>query len=280
MVISHVVSNGRMPFTRGPEACYPLTSHIVEELHMDKVKSSYFVVAAAATGLVALLGAANPLPAAIYAKGEFNGWGTANEMTETAPGSGHYVTTVTGLTAGTTEFKINDTVADAWNPSSNAKVVVDATGSITFHYYPGTINDGYQPTTNRVGYDDPGHGWDVMGSFNGWASPLDMSTTGNGVYTATVTVPTAGTALDFKFRKDDDWGVSIGSDFGNSAANATYTTTTADEQVQFILDLPGGRWDAVAVTAPVPEPASLGLLGVGALCVLRRRRERRTATTV
>ena len=70
---------------------------------------------------------------------------------------------------------------------------------------------------------------------------------------------------EFKFRKDGDWSISIGDNFGNSAANIPYTTTGANEIVQFDLDLPNGRWRVT------PEPASLALLGLGSLLIIRRR---------
>jgi len=179
-----------------------------------------------------------------YARGDFNGWpsDTTDQMTEVT--TTHYTHTITAQPAGALqEYKIS--VLD-WSltwPGSNGMVAVDALREVNFHFYPDTFADGWSPAQDRVGYEDSGqHGWDIMGSFNGWAGPFVLLTDmGGGLYSGQAVVTAPG-VYDFKFRKDGDWAISIGEDFGNAALNIMVTTTVADQEVLFELDLPNGRW--------------------------------------
>ncbi len=201
------------------------------------------------------------------ARGDWNGWDLSDPM---APQGGDYFTrTISGLTPGDMpEYKI---AVEDWSlsaPGSNGKVMVDAAGEINFHFWDNeTWADGWEPSTKRrVGYDDPGHGWDIMGSFNGWSDPvLTLSDLGGGMYGGELALD-AGT-YEWKFRKAGDWSIAIGDDFGNSAADNMTTVDNDGDIWGFELDLPGGRWR----TFFVPEPASLSLLALGTLLAVRRR---------
>ncbi len=189
-----------------------------------------------------------------YARGDFNGWDLSAELADM--GGGQFSVTITGLTAGDMPmYKIALADWSASWPGSDGRVAVDAAGEITLHFYPGNNPDGWLPTDDRVGYEDPGHGWDVAGSFNGWGAPADMlADMGGGLYSAQVAIATAGT-YDFKFRKEGGWDITVGDNFGNSAANNSFTTTVDGEIVQFDLDLPNGSW---LVGAPPPPAAVCG----------------------
>jgi hypothetical protein len=202
-----------------------------------------------------------------YARGEFNNWGTDNQMTETAPGSNVFKTTVGGLTPGTRfEFKVGSADWTTSFPANNARVYSDATGNITFFYYAGNQADGRNPAADRVGYADPGIAWDLMGSFDNWTNPVSMTGPGNGVYTADMPL-VGGTNYEFKFRKAGDWGLNIGQTFANDGSNAAFTPATTDTY-RFQLDLGNGAWSVAAV----PEPAFLGAVGAASLSLLVRRR--------
>lgn len=214
---------------------------------MKRLLTTVFVLALAAP-VWALPRATAPY----YAKGDWNAWGTTTVMTDM--GGGHWQVTVAGLLAGDApDYKIADAGwTESW-PGSNGKAMANASGEITHHLYLTPPADGWEPATGaRVGYDDSGmHGWDIMGSFNGWAEPgtVELVDNGGGMYSASYVVPVAGT-YDFKFRKDNDWLISIGGDFGNAAGNAQVTTTNDGDTVTFQLDLPNGRW-RTTVTGPV-----------------------------
>ena len=220
-------------------------------------------------GLIALAVVA-ALPAAASAdpwflRGDFNGWGTDDQMSEVS--SGHYQATVTGLTDGTTyEFKVAD--AD-WNsewPSSNARIRAGSSGELTVNLWFDADGDGWSPAGTRVGYEDLGYTWEIMGSFNDWAEPVvTLTHLGDGVHQGQIVVADPDDYW-FKFRNAGDWDVAVGDNFGSGAGDIPYTTTTANETVIFTLDLPGGRFNVV------PEPGSLALLGLGGLMLLRRRR--------
>jgi hypothetical protein len=199
-------------------------------------------------------------------RGDFNSWGEAAMNDD---GDGTYSLTINGQTPGAAfnwKVAFNDW-ASSWPGSADVRSVYDGTGSYTFHFKPGSVADGWSPADNRVGYADPGHGWELMGAFNGWSTPVALTSLGNGVFSTSLVVAGAG-STEFKFRKAGDWDISIGQDFGRFAPNASLATINPNELVQFTLDLPNGRWQAVVV----PEPASLGLLGLGAMLLAFRRK--------
>jgi hypothetical protein len=217
--------------------------------------------------VVSLVAGTNLTAQQLYVRGSFNGWDTSTPMTD--QGGGLLAATITG-TAGTRfDFKVaNADWSSGW-PGDNCRTLFNSSGSATIYYRAGSFSDGWNPTANRVGYADPAQfGWEVMGSFNGWGSPVtSLTPVGVGVYSANYLVPTAG-SYSFKFREANSWDVSIGLDFRNNGGDCGVITTADNQLVNFQLDLPNGRWSA----AVVPEPSSLSLLAGGALLLLIRRR--------
>ncbi|MCC6823932.1 MAG: hypothetical protein IT579_24705 [Verrucomicrobia subdivision 3 bacterium] len=175
------------------------------------------------------------------------------------------------LTGGPTVYSLTTaTIADTYHgfkvtgaswgdpnwPGNDVKIKGDANGTNTFYFFPGTTVDGWLPLANRIGYTDPGNmAWDIAGDCTTptWDSDpnAQMAAAGNGVYTLNYVVGTAGTH-EFKFRSAGSWATAIGADFG-AAANASVTTTSAMQTVQFQLDLPNGRWLA---GNPAPAPVT------------------------
>ena len=218
-----------------------------------------------------------------YARGSFNNFDTSLQMVD--QGGGHFTATVTGLTAGTDyEYKIAHSDFSGAVPGSNGKVRADASGEINFHFYEldaPSWNDGWNPANaSRVGYEDHDlYNWEIVGAFNGWPNTNDsnysLTDQGSGLHTGTFTFATAGT-YEYKFRHitsdqtlDPAWNTSIGDNFGNAAANNSFTVANANDMWTFELDLPNGRWRAigpvVAASAAVPEPGTLVLVMFGVM---------------
>jgi hypothetical protein len=210
-----------------------------------------------------------------------------NDVTLTDQGGGLFTSTLSGLTPGTGyDVQVLRSDASSHWPGSPAKITADAAGNINLKFYQlsgASWGDGWQPDTlNRVGYQDSGQfGWEVIGAFNGWPGTDDpnynLTDQGNGVYTGSFLMPTAGT-YDFKFRKQGDWGTSIGNDFGNSAGNNNFTVAADGDRWNFEIDLPHGKWRAYhpasGLTAgAVPEPTSfvLAMLGFAFVGFAQRR---------
>ncbi|MEY4388113.1 MAG: hypothetical protein RLY20_3396 [Verrucomicrobiota bacterium] len=137
-------------------------------------------------------------------------------------------------------------------PNNNMLLKSDANGSNTFYFFPGTIADGWYPIANRVGYADPGNmSWGIIGAFNGWSTDVPLNSIGNGVYSNSITVATAGT-YGFKFRTPGVWNeVRFGVDFGNDNSDGSFTTTNSPQTVPVRLDLPNGRY-VIGDLAPPP----------------------------
>jgi hypothetical protein len=221
--------------------------------------------------LVAL--AADNASAQWFVRGTFNGWTNSTDPM-IHQGGGHYTWSATGLTPGDmTFFKVT---VDDWSenyPGSDARTMVNAAGEIDFHFYDNNVwADGWLPNgQKRVGYDDPlQFAWDLPGSMNGWSggAAWQLANAGGGLYQGVFAMP-AGTH-QFKFRKFEDWNISIGDNFGNSAGDNSVTVAAAGDLWKFELDLPGGRFRWYQV----PEPASAVLVGIAlAMAGAVRRRK-------
>jgi|GEM_PF-2498138 len=188
-----------------------------------------------------------------YLAGDFQGWNPSGNPMTAGPNANEYSYTLTGTPGGYANVKVTD---GTWNntwPSGNMLVKYDTTGSATVHFWPGTFSDGWKPTANRVGYDDPDNdlGWGIAGDFNGWdGSQSPMTSLGNGLYTNTVT-PAAASSHAFKFQSPaGNWSnINFGGDFGNGGANAGFLTLGPSQTLPVQLDLPNGRW-----LIPSPPP--------------------------
>lgn len=204
-------------------------------------------------------------------------------------GSGNYELNMTGLTPGANyDFRVMKTDLSEAAPANNVRIRANDNGEIGLKFYElqsASWGDGWSPSnSHRVGYEDPGQfGWDIIGSFDGWANPLlSLTDQGDGVYAGTHTFDTPGTYA-FKFRHQDEsnpWNISIGDDFANNAGNNSITITNPGETWNFELDLPNGRWrifldGSGAGANAVPEPGSLALLLLGAFGAVALRARRR-----
>ncbi len=203
--------------------------------------------------------------------GAFNGWDNGTSVPMVDQGGGVYKGTITsGLNVGgINEFKVN--VGDwssSWPLSGNTKAVPTSSSLDVYFYSNASPTDGWGPVGPRVGYGDQGGtGFDVMGSINGWSSPLaSMTSYGNGLYLASFNAPVPG-SNSFKFRKAGDWSMSYGANMGDPDGDIGFTTTLPNQTVYVMLDVKGGRYNVA-----VPTPGAAGVLGLAGLAGLRRRR--------
>ena len=253
------------------------------------MKNRFKFIAAAAL-LATSLGASQAQ--SYYLAGNFEGWcNDCNQMTDNGPvgpgGSMQYSYLITGQTPSSVDTSGMKVTDGTWNntwPGQNMNMEYNASGDATVYFYPGSFTDGYTPAANRVGYADAGQPWEIAGDFTtpNWSSDpnaqmtLEAGTTG--VYTNIYIIATPGTH-NFKFRTSGTWSeLQAGTDFSDNPGNAVVITTSPNEPVTFILDLPNGRWQAggppatcnvqfsvdmtlVAETDPGFTPSSVGIYG-------------------
>jgi len=184
-----------------------------------------------------------------YASGDFNvpAWSqtSANELTLAGT---VYSNSTSGQTPnGMFQCKIATfNWGSSW-PSYNISGMWNANGSNNIYFQPGSFADGWTPAANRIGFDDPGQPWEIIGAFNGWdgSQPANaqMTSNGQGLYTVAYVVTNAGTYA-FNFRTSGHWdklraGQQI---FNNNGQDGSFSTTTSPETMTFQIDLPNGRY--------------------------------------
>ena len=192
-----------------------------------------------------------------YVAGPAGNWSaTAYGPMTAGPNSGEYSLTITGTVDTYDQCKVTDGTWDNSWPSDNLEFLYDSTGSATIHFWPGTFNDGWQPTANRVGYDDPDTdpGWSLAGTFNNWGAATNLTGLGSGVYSNTVvdTYDTPPGPMEFKFQSpQDSWSdINFGVDFGNGGGNGSAPLANSNQSLPVVLDLPDGRYYVGAPQVP------------------------------
>lgn len=209
-------------------------------------------------------------PGEYNVRGEMNGWGETL-MTDNLDGT--FTHTFNGLAADTQiQYKVAEDLdppndwANNW-PRENWYTISDGSGDLTITFDTNVIGDGWDPPSHRVLSPDPGNPWEVLGDFTGWdAAPVPAAAQGGGLYSVDITIASAGNHA-YKFRAPGDWSRQI-ADPMTASSNIEFTTATDNELWRFELDIPNGRWRQTLV----PEPATLALLGLGAVALIRRRR--------
>lgn len=176
----------------------------------------------------------NETPGTVSVAGSFNGFNTtANIMTETAPGSGIYTTTV-GIAPGTNiTYKFTNNSSFEGNlgapcgngadrtftvPASAATIPVACFNSCTNCTSPVNVTFRVNMANETAGVVS------VAGSFNGFNTTANIMTEtiiGSGIYTATVSI-LSGTNITYKFVNDGGFEGNLGAPCGNGA-DRTYT---------------------------------------------------------
>lgn len=233
-------------------------------------------VAMLAVGLLAA-----PAMAAIsspHVAGSFQGWDAgSNPMTETAPGSGVWTATFTGLGANERhEFKITDGTWDNSFPGPNSWLYSDAAGDVTITYNTNNIADGWSPTEERLGLStDSPSGWTAVGDWQSqvgggdWdnANPATaMAPQGGGIYMLEAVLAPGN--YEWKAVTTGAWDSISWDNRSTNTANWGFSTDLINDTVRFWVNGPEG----IAKIEVIPEPATLGLFLLGTLAMLRRRR--------
>jgi hypothetical protein len=201
----------------------------------------------------------------------------SDAMAEVSPGSGVWTRTYTGLAPNTRyEWKVTDGTWDNTVPGgANSWLFTDVAGEVTVKYDSNTYADGWSTTTDRLWTStDPGT-WTAAGGFQGWSNnnpATAMAPQGGGVYTydallgpgdyswkAVVTGSWDSISYDGRSVNTGDWSFHL----------------DAGQYARLSVDAINGivRTDVLSV----PEPGTVGLVGMGVMGLVVRRRRGRMA---
>lgn len=206
--------------------------------------------------------------------GSFNGWDPNGPMmTETFGGSGIYEVSLSGMAASSRqEFKVTDgTWGWTFPGSGNSWFTTDGSGTIRLTYDLNTYADGWVNTTQRIGVSNWVSTWTAVGDFQGWNNAnatTAMTAMGGGIFKYTAAGLANGT-YQYKAVNTGTWDAIGGDARGVNADTISFTIDGANPTMELFVNAANGTIRA----NPVPEPASMAALALGAAALLRRRKE-------
>jgi hypothetical protein len=241
------------------------------------MRSCYVTASAVAT----MVNLAAAVSAAFVVPGSYTNpmWNppTAPVMLETSPGSGIFSHYVTGLNNGAIEeFKIledtdnNPMWGDSEITPNNVRLYGDADGDATITY---ALGSGVWVDSDGIPLQVVGNFMIAAGGAADW-NPSDpafaMTSRGDGLYTFDATIAAPNT-YEFKATDGSGWDHQVGTDgFRRNATTLFFSTTQANENVRFFVDIPGRLLGVVSV----PEPSAALLMGFVASAIAATRRVR------
>lgn len=202
--------------------------------------------------------------------GDFNGWDPGlNPMTETGVGTGIWEFSISGLAADQyQQFKITDGTWDENKPAANSWYYADGSGDVTVSFDTNFYADGWLSEQFRIGLStDPGT-WSLVGDHNGWnnADPTQVMTDdGGGIYSLTQTF--AAGDYNLKPVVTGSWD-GIGTEARSIDAWNYWLSLPSASEVTVSVDAFSGTMKVDVI----PEPATMALLAMGGLGLLRRKR--------
>ncbi|MCB8933137.1 MAG: PEP-CTERM sorting domain-containing protein [Fimbriimonadaceae bacterium] len=223
--------------------------------------------------VLSVVAASGAVHAEFHLAGDFNGWDPNGPLlNETGSGTGIFTADLSGL--GDTvrhEFKVTDgTWNVSWPGSGNSWFYSTSGGEITITYDTNVYGDGWSGDGGRIGLSNNVSAWTAVGDWQGWDNAnaaTAMADMGGGIYKFTATGLSAGSHF-YKAVNTGTWD-AIGADYRSiNADNLEFFTDAANPNVELFVNVQDGTIRA----NPVPEPASMVALALGAGALLARRR--------
>lgn len=223
---------------------------------------------------------ATPALADFYIPGTFNGWDNTTPMTETSAGSGVWEYGVPAQNPGDNLLMDILSVSGDWNskvhPSGNQWAKADAAGTNTITLDTNAAGDGWYPDAMRVGVAfEPATTWTAVGDWQDqvagggqwdFSHPgTAMNDMGGGIYMYEATLNPG--IWQYKAVQTGTWDAIGGNSRNVNADNFGFETTAVNPIARMWVNVFAGT---VKVDV-VPEPASLALVSLGLLALIRRR---------